>query len=469
MSNIKKIAIIIINKNVYFDSKFDKYIFYDKPIDKKHNNITYIEIINGDFNLLKYIIDIKYKYILYCNENYDICCNNLDDMIDKHINYLDNNATINQIVLSHDSKILDNYNDKYVREKIRKFNFDDSYRKFELISYIFIDKKNPHEKKYDYDIDMNMYVKGEPENFTYFRLKPSIIRVDSSINFFPLLQNHINEKKYANISMNKNNVTLYSKNNIFIENVKNNKDKKDFNNMTIVTGFIDMNAAVKKHKYSYIERSEGTLKIPQYMVVFVTKDIEDHIIETRKKYGLLDKTRIIIIEKKDLYMYDRRIEMETCAKKNQSPYNNPYYIMSVNSRYNYLKRSIEKNYFNTDYFGWVDFGLSHIVAMENNRGIHKLGYNNPYKIRIAWISRIKKSTKKIVFDHAAMCGGVYMGHKYTMLKLINLHDYEFKQMMKFGHCINDDKLLYFIYQKYPELFDMFHSGYMYALAKMSNV
>ena len=68
-----------------------------------------------------------------------------------------------------------------------------------------------------------------------------------------------------------------------------------------------------------------------------------------------------------------------------------------------------------------------------------------------------------------MCGGVYMGHKYTMLKLINLHDYEFKQMMKFGHCINDDKLLYFIYQKYPELFDMFHSGYMYALAKMSNV
>lgn len=46
-----------------------------------------------------------------------------------------------------------------------------------------------------------------------------------------------------------------------------------------------------------------------------------------------------------------------------------------------------------------------------------------------------------------------------MLEFINIHNKEFDEMLEDGYMINDDRLLFFIYEKYPEMFDLYFSSY----------
>ena len=78
--------------------------------------------------------------------------------------------------------------------------------------------------------------------------------------------------------------------------------------------------------------------------------------------------------------------------------------MSVNSRY---------NYFNTNFFAWINFSASHIVNIPINL---KFCYDNKYQIRIAWISRI--NNKSFVYNHKVLGGGFFMGYYKTMMAFI---------------------------------------------------
>ena len=70
------------------------------------------------------------------------------------------------------------------------------------------------------------------------------------------------------------------------------------------------------------------------------------------------------------------------------------------------------------------------------------------------------------YHHSAMGGGVFAGHKDIMLEFIKLHDIYFKKFMEFGYNINDDKLLFFMFEKHPELFDYYFSSYHDILLKL---
>jgi hypothetical protein len=86
--------------------------------------------------------------------------------------------------------------------------------------------------------------------------------------------------------------------------------------------------------------------------------------------------------------------------------------------------------------------------------IRPITYNNPLRVRIAWIAR-----KNLSYNHKCLGGGIFVAHKDTMKILCKLHDIEFKYNLYLGHCVNDDKTLFFIYLNYPELFDIYFSGY----------
>ena len=59
----------------------------------------------------------------------------------------------------------------------------------------------------------------------------------------------------------------------------------------------------------------------------------------------------------------------------------------------------------------------------------------------------------------ALGGGFFVGHKEILKIFINLHDNEFNKLANMGYCINDDKLLFLMYEKYPSLFHVYCSGY----------
>lgn len=79
-----------------------------------------------------------------------------------------------------------------------------------------------------------------------------------------------------------------------------------------------------------------------------------------------------------------------------------------------------------------------------------------------------ESTNPFYFKYNYKCcgGGVFVGHKYMMTELIRIHHEEFVRLMDAGYCINDDKLLFIIFEKYPRLFDMYVTGYKNLLTKL---
>ena len=182
-------------------------------------------------------------------------------------------------------------------------------------------------------------------------------------------------------------------------------------------------------------------------------------------------TQIIKVSQDDLYQLPNLTKIEDNVQKNNPPYNIAKYVLAVNTRYSLIKRSIEINPFNTDYFAWVDFSAGHVVDIPEGQTVT---YSNPERVRISVIGRVsewsgrpsKKEVSKFAYDHKCCGGGVFIAHKYPMLELIKRHDEEFERLMNAGFCINDDKLLFIIFTKYPYLFDTYVSGYKNILSKL---
>ena len=281
-----------------------------------------------------------------------------------------------------------------------------------------------------------------------------------SENFFSVYYENIGYKTvYVDADIKKNveqNIEKKTENNNNLSTIKNS-------DVTIVTGFLNIKIKRKPKEgcetYNYLDKSKDTLKIDQNMVIYVSNDLVKFVTEFRKEKGLLHKTKIIEINiEENLYLFEDIETVRKNVEKNKEPYNLAEYILAVNSRYGYLNTAIQNNYFNTDYFMWIDFSAGHIINMNLSK---KNITTEIDKVRIAWISRIDKDVDYFHFkyNHQCLAGGLFMGHKDQLTTLICLHNMEFKRLMGMGYHINDDKLLFLIYLKYPTLFDIYNCGY----------
>jgi hypothetical protein len=303
--------------------------------------------------------------------------------------------------------------------------------------------------------------KNQPNDFRPFQftLQPSIIRTKNFIlpNFFLKKNPHIENLYWRELV--KNSFKIFNNNSK--ENYKKISNFTEKNNLTIITGYL--NIKIKRPSksntanqiYDYIEKSRGTLQIPQYMVIYCSEELINDVTKIREENGLLNKTKIIAITlENNLYMIDKLDKIRENVAKNNPPYDIPEYILAVNSRYGYIQNTIENNYFNTDYFAWVDFSASHIVNIPPNKIIEPKSHD---KVRIGWIARY--SNNQFVYNHYCLGGGLFSGHKEIMMELIKLHHLEFVKLTEMGYNINDDKLLFIIMEQNPYLFDTFFSDY----------
>jgi hypothetical protein len=300
-------------------------------------------------------------------------------------------------------------------------------------------------------------------------LGPTIIRTKNFIlpDFFLKRNPHIENLYWKElITNNKYSIINLSK----ITKIDENLDSNFLNNkeVTIITGYLNIKikrpakSNTENQIYDYIEKSRGTLQIPQYMVIYCSEDIIKDVSKIREEFGLINKTKIIKITlEKDLYMIDKLDKIRENVSKNNPPYDIPEYILAVNSRYNYIQNAIENNYFQTDYFAWVDFSASHIVNIPQNKIIQPKSND---KIRIGWIARY--SNNQFVYNHYCLGGGVFSGHKEIMMELIKLHHSEFVKLTEMGYNINDDKLLFIIMEQNPYLFDIYYSDYRSLFIKL---
>lgn len=447
-----KLLLFTNSKNIDNLELFDKYCLDNELITKKITINENITSLTAYFNIF-----LEYDYIIYINNYYQF---NNNFKIKDYIEILNNNNYHQVFLTENKSKKNKNINN-LIEPVFEKYNLC-TKRHLESSLTILENSEilNPNNKNKT-GIDYNSYIETYQSNWPYFDLKPSIIKS----NIFNTLQNidlHTlyPDRKFS-LEYSKKFKSCYLKSPILNENTDFFK-KGDPSDMTIVTGFINIidngknkTHGLKKHKYSYKEQSIPTLKIKQKMVIYVSKELYQHVYQIREKYNLLNITKIIIIDNEYLYMKDKIEKIRENCKKNNKVYRNPYYISAVSTRYNFMRNAIKNNFFSTNYFTWIDFAASHSIRISENT----LLYYNQCKFRISWIARYKKS-KGFTYNHYVLGGGIFGGHKYIIKLICDLHDQVFIDNMNLGYNCNDDKTLWFIFERYPELFDTYFSAYV---------
>jgi hypothetical protein len=441
------------------------------------NLLPYFDFSKNEENI-KY-----YDFILFYDDNFDFD----ENQIIEYTKFMINNK-LDQFILNNSEDIISNNIEYNYYKKIIKSNriFKD-LKKEDLIQK---NEKNEYKpinftlktsiiktnKFFLYKSDYNLKKNSHIENIYWKELIKNNFKISNNFNYN---ENNLISSKIIDKINNSFGILIYNKNNnrkkyykflkIHLKNFETpyyNNESGD--NITIVTGFIDIkiNRPAKSNTenqiYNYIEKSRDTLKIPQYMVIYCSEELINIVKKVREEYGLLNKTKIIKINLKDnLYMIDKINIIRENVKKNNPPYNIAEYILAVNSRYSYIEDAIKNNYFNTDYFAWVDFSASHIVTFPPNK---KITYSSHDKIRIGWIARY--SNNQFTYNHHCLGGGIFVGYKEIMMELIKIHHTEFIKLMEMGYNINDDKLLFIIMEQNPYLFDTYFSDYKNLFIKL---
>lgn len=438
----KYICICYNNKNI--ELLKHKYIYITFIDNSPHipNIIDILQLIGNNKNIL-YVSD---EWIFTIKNNYIINSNKI----------LNTENNIGQIIFSDYS--YSNFTKKKLADHnitiptIIPYNFDDPHYKFNMINFVVKQNHiNPFTKIYNYTCNFTENINHIANNWPYFQLLPSIIKLTcfNTYNYNNLPTNFISQRYIVEQYYYNNFISCYVNTPLKYISCECSDD------VTIVTAYINTGRGQKKKKYDYIEKSYPTLSIKQKMVIFVSEDLQEHVMEIRRKYNLLDNhTKIIVLTISDLYMYENINKVSSCSDKNIPPYDNPLYILSVNSRYKYVDQAIKNNYFNTKYFAWIDFGISHIVTIPDN---FKISCYNNNKVRIGFAAR--HTGNRFTYNCLAMTGGLFSGNIHALKELIKIHDFEFQKLIDFGYCVNDDKLLFLIFCKYSVLFDYYFTSY----------
>jgi len=441
--------------------------FLEKCLDN-HKICDKITInLKDNMNLNSYFKKFQnYKYIIYIDNKYKF---------DKHFyiqEYIDilNENKVQQIYFCENTSKYKTFDNNLIFTDYKKYNFKTKKHLESSLTILENSNKLNYLSKNRTGIDYFEYINNDNINWPNFKLLPSIIKSEV-----------FNKLKDINLSLNYEDrdfaieYTNYYKScsltNSICNKIINIKEKGDPSEMTIVTGFINIphegksvkTHCFKKKTYSYQEKSIATLKIKQNMVIYIPEKLYSHVYNIRKNIGYLDKTKIIIIKDEFLYMKENISKIKENCQKNIITYRNAYYISAVSTRYNLVRDTIEKNYFNTKYTTWVDFGAVHCADIKDDT----VFTYNKNKFRIGWIARFNKKNNIFKFNHYVL-GGTIFGGENNILKLVcDLHDRIFKDNMNLGYNCNDDKTLWFIFERYPELFDTYFAGYISLAARYS--
>lgn len=114
----------------------------------------------------------------------------------------------------------------------------------------------------------------------------------------------------------------------------------------------------------YLEWFKETLKIKNPMVIFVDKSLEDFVVQSRK--GLPTKVIVQSLEETPYYFLNDKIYEVISSEeyKNKMPHshrlecNLSLYNVIIYSKFPWIKHCVSENYFQSEYFMWIDAGLS---------------------------------------------------------------------------------------------------------------
>ena len=224
---------------------------------------------------------------------------------------------------------------------------------------------------------------------------------------------------------------------------------------TIVSGFIS-NSNTYRNSDKYYELGVKLLNINVPKIIFV-----DELMYAKIKTYENEFTKIILYDKAESYLYPYINTESLCNFKVNTDLQSKdtmEYIFVQCNKTEWIKTAIEINYFNTNQFVWIDFGIRHVITSDENFNTYILNLQNKSyaKVRIGTIWDLNYVYNTNIYTQIAryFVGGVFGGDKDLLLV--------FAEKMK-TQCIKlitekqtlmwETNMWYLIYLENRELFD----------------
>lgn len=201
------------------------------------------------------------------------------------------------------------------------------------------------------------------------------------------------------------------------------------------------------------------------LIIYTEEEFTDNLTLYRKNIGLLHKTKIITMKFSELPLYNyldniikfRQLNPVQLSDPNIEP---PEYIMLILSKWLLIEKSIINNYFNSQYYAWIDFGIYHIA-------IPPIEDLNTFKS-----DKVKLMTMRSFFDHEfidlceyysclrrIVAGGFAVANKDIWNKIIPLYYSEVITTLQFRIAPSEEQLYPVLMNKYPEYFERYDGHY----------
>lgn len=237
--------------------------------------------------------------------------------------------------------------------------------------------------------------------------------------------------------------------------------EKQVNNITIVSAFVsDVNS--NRNIDKYIDYGKNLLQINVSKIIFIEKDIYNKFLSNQD----FNNTHFIFFEKKDNYLYNFINDITNYSISTDNPDKDTLdYLFVQCHKTEWIKLAIDNNYYNSDQFIWLDFGIYHIF--NNNidlftNSIYSL-LNKKYDlIRIAtiWNPDLIYNTN----IHQSICwyfaGGVFGGGKTSLVKFADIMKNKcITYIQEHKNFIWEVNLWHMIYIENKYLFDIYTANH----------
>lgn len=243
---------------------------------------------------------------------------------------------------------------------------------------------------------------------------------------------------------------------------------------TIVTFYFNITQLKDKTNESrdssfYMEKGIETLKLQYPMVIFCDEENYNEIKCIRDKYIFNPKlTNYIIknISEYDFYKenYDIIIENRENDDNYKNSRNNSSYFLITMFKIIAIYIAKQRNFYNTDYYAWIDFGGSHVVRNFSSNASNMLDNPNS-KISLCYIhyrshEELYPMTK--YYKSSQICGiaatSFTIENKYVN-KFYNgcLSIFHETLLNNVGH--SEETIFTYFYDRYPELCNIYNGDY----------
>lgn len=247
---------------------------------------------------------------------------------------------------------------------------------------------------------------------------------------------------------------------------------------SFVTGFFDLQereTSIKRPKSiaEFLHHGNKLLDCDINLIIFTELKFMKYIWSRRQPYQ--SKTFIVSCELESLGYYQYLDEIITA--RNQHPFINgnpikdtPLFTILMLSKLSMLETAMAIDPFEHQKFAWIDFGIAHVVVINNNI-MKTIDSFNPSKIRLSMMKQPLSSQIDLNRTYRLGCiaGGFWHGSKTNMLQFTKLMHEEFIENLNQHYALMDEQLLTIISLRYSDICEYYYSDYQYMLVNYNHI